>query len=123
VVTRLIEVYYDGKCGVCRKEINYYRSIMPADIFIWRDLFQHQEMLNAAGISFTESLMALHANDASGHWHKGVDAFIIIWRYLPKWHFRFLAKLLSLPLLHAISCWGYDRFAKFRFKKNGYCDL
>ena len=29
----MIKVFYDGKCGLCSKEINHYRKIAGAGIF------------------------------------------------------------------------------------------
>ena len=30
---KLTKVFYDGKCGLCSKEINYYKKISPDNIF------------------------------------------------------------------------------------------
>jgi predicted DCC family thiol-disulfide oxidoreductase YuxK len=119
----LIDVYYDGHCGICRREIDYYRSIAPKDTFIWHDIMDHKDALEKIGISLEAALMALHVKDRRGLWHKGTDAFIVIWRKLPSWRLKFLARLFSLPILHGIACWGYHILAKSRFKKNGYCNL
>ena len=35
---RLITVFYDGKCGLCSKEINHYKKIAPQGIFNWQDI-------------------------------------------------------------------------------------
>ena len=37
-VILMIEVFFDGKCGLCSKEIAYYQSIAPSDIFAWMDI-------------------------------------------------------------------------------------
>ena len=34
----MIKVFFDGKCGLCSKEINYYIKIAPAGIFDWQDI-------------------------------------------------------------------------------------
>jgi DNA-binding transcriptional LysR family regulator len=33
-----IKVFYDGKCGLCSKEINYYIRIAPINTFDWYDV-------------------------------------------------------------------------------------
>jgi len=34
----MIEVFFDGKCGHCSKEIAYYQNIAPSGIFAWMDI-------------------------------------------------------------------------------------
>lgn len=36
-------------------------------------------------ISLAEALMGLHAKDDVGRMHVGVDAFLLIWRQIPRW--------------------------------------
>lgn len=50
----MITVFYDGKCGLCSKEINYYRKIAPNDIFDWQDITKSADELKKEGISLTE---------------------------------------------------------------------
>ena len=50
----MIIVFYDGKCGLCSKEINYYRKIAPNDIFDWQDITKSADELKKEGISLTE---------------------------------------------------------------------
>ena len=41
----MITVLYDGKCGLCRKEINHYRKIAPDNIFDWQDITESADDL------------------------------------------------------------------------------
>ena len=34
----MIKVLYDGKCGLCNKEINYYKKIANNKNFKWLDI-------------------------------------------------------------------------------------
>ena len=70
----MITVFYDGKCGLCSKEINHYRKIAPSGIFNWQDITESADELKKAGISLSEGLRLLHAKDNSGQTHIGVDA-------------------------------------------------
>ena len=36
-----IKVYFDGNCGLCSKEINYYRKIDKKNIFEWVNIYIH----------------------------------------------------------------------------------
>ena len=93
----MITVFYDGKCGLCSKEVSHYRKIAPAGVFDWQDITESAEDLNKEGISLSEGLKLLHAKDKSGQMHVGVDAFILIWKQLKRW--RVLAFLVGLPII------------------------
>jgi len=119
----MITVFYDGKCGLCRREINHYIRIAPSGIFAWVDITVTPEPFTALGYKVSDGLAALHVRDAGGKMHVGVDAFIAIWRQLPRW--RALAVVAGLPLIHPLARMLYRIFARWRFKKLGYaaCDL
>ena len=117
----MITVFYDGKCGLCSKEINHYRKIAPSNIFNWQDITESADELNQEGITLAEGLRLLHAKDNSGQIHVGVDAFILIWKQLKRW--RMLAFLVGLPIIRHITNAAYRIFANWRFKKLEHCQL
>ena len=117
----MITVFYDGKCGLCSKEINHYRKIAPSNIFNWQDITESAVELNKEGISLSEGLRLLHAKDEEGLFHVGVDAFIIIWKQLRRW--RVLAFFVGLPIIRQIANTAYNTFATWRFKKLEHCQL
>ena len=117
----MIIVFYDGKCGLCSKEINYYRRIARPGIFKWHDITLSAEQLNKEGVSLSEGLKFLHAKDREGTMYVGVDAFILIWRQLDRW--RILAFIVGMPIIRHIANVAYRIFAKWRFKKLEHCQL
>ena len=117
----MITVFYDGKCGLCSKEINHYRKIAPKDLFDWQDVTKSTERLKEEGITLPEALKLLHAQDNQGKVHVGVDAFILIWTQLKRW--RILAALLSLPLIKQSTDFTYRAFARWRFTRLTHCQL
>ena len=119
----MITVFYDGTCGLCRREIGHYMRIAPAGAFHWVDITTAPTSFIALGHTVADGLKALHARDEAGIMHVGVNAFILIWRQLPRW--RFLALFARLPLIHPVATWLYRIFAAWRFKKLGYgaCEL
>ena len=56
----MIKVYFDGKCGLCSKEINYYQRIVPEGVFQWLDIATDPSLLEGLGISQREALKRLH---------------------------------------------------------------
>ena len=117
----MITVFYDGKCSLCAKEIAYYKKIAPAGVFEWQDIMQNAEGLENEGIPLADGLKLLHAKDDDGKLHIGVDAFILIWRQMPRW--CVLAFIVSLPIIKQVAKGLYNLFAQWRFKRSSHCQL
>lgn len=117
----MITVFYDGKCGLCSKEINHYRTIAPDGVFDWHDITESAAALEGEGVSLADGLRRLHARDATGQLHVGVDAFILMWRQLKRW--RALALLVALPGVRQVANLAYDRFAAWRFTRLAHCQV
>ncbi len=117
----MITVFYDGKCGLCSKEINHYRKVAPEGVFDWQDITTTADDLQKQGISVSEGLKLLHAVDNNDRLHVGVDAFILIWQHLRRW--KALAFIVSLPIIRQIVNVAYRTFANWRFKRLKHCQI
>jgi len=117
----MITVFYDGKCGLCSKEIDHYKSIAPDGIFIWEDITQSTTALNKEGINLADGLKLLHAKNNNGKMHIGLDAFILIWGQLKRW--KILSSLDSLPIVYQLTTLAYKAFANWRFKRLSHCQI
>lgn len=117
----MITVFYDGKCGLCAKEINHYREIAPKGLFEWHDVTESLGMLEPLGISLPTALKRLHAMDDKGNLHIGVNAFILIWKAIPTW--KLLGHLLALPGIKHLAEMAYSGFADWKFKRTRHCQI
>lgn len=118
----MIKVFYDGKCGLCSKEIRHYQAVAPEGVFEWQDITAlPQSQLENEGLDLAQSLKHLHAKDSQGNIHIGVDAFLLIWQSLARW--RWLARLIALPGLYTLTGFAYRGFAKWRFQRLGHCQI
>ena len=117
----MIEVFFDGKCGLCSKEIAYYQRIAPSGIFVWLDIATDASPLAAHQISQADALRYLHVRDAAGNWHIGAAAFLEFgsscvtggfWRFL-----------VACPIIRQIAAMVYNRFADYRFAKLAHCQI
>ena len=117
----MITVFFDGKCGLCSREINHYRQLASDKQFKWQDVYEPTTDLHSLGITLSQSLKRLHALDNTGQLHIGADAFILIWSQLPRW--RLLAKVVALPGIHQLVRFGYGLFADWKFKHSKHCQL
>jgi predicted DCC family thiol-disulfide oxidoreductase YuxK len=114
----MITVFYDGKCGLCRREINHYMHHAPAGVFIWVDITVTPELFTVFGYTINDGLKILHVRDATGKMHTAVDGFIMIWQQLPRW--RLFATITKLPIIHFVASKLYHIFAAWRFKNLGH---
>ena len=117
----MITVYYDGKCGLCSKEINHYKKIADNSKFNWVDITVDDAEFKKCGFKLTEGLKFLHAKDGKGNFYKGVDAFILIWKNIKYW--KILGHFAALPIIKNIADFLYSAFAKRRFNKLEHCQI
>lgn len=118
---KMITIFYDGKCGLCSREINYYKKIAQSDKFRWLDIATDPTPLKPLKISQADGLRRLHGLDSEGHLHVGVDAFLLIWRELPYW--CFLSMVVRLPGIRHLAQLAYNRFADYRFSRLAHCQI
>tara|TARA_Y100001960_G_C14533407_1_gene757255 strand:- start:49 stop:414 length:366 start_codon:yes stop_codon:yes gene_type:complete len=117
----MITVFYDGKCNLCSKEINYYKLIADDNLFKWLDIANNPKYLSLIGISEQDALLYLHATDENNNLFIGVDAFLLIWKNIKYW--RILYFFLSQPIIKQFSNFIYKKFANYRFSKLSHCQL
>ena len=114
----MITIFYDDRCGMCSREINYYKKIAPKEVFDWAGISYSKDKLAKHNISEEQSLKLLHAIDDKNKLHIGVDAFILIWKQLRVW--RILARIVALPVVYCCVTTTYKIFANKRFRKLKY---
>ena len=115
----VISVFFDGKCNLCSKEINYYRRIAPKNTFNWVDITKTPGELDRFEIKLSDGLRLMHVADSRGNIFTGVDAFIIMWKQIKYW--KFLGLFVSLPIVKQIANLLYQYFADWRFNRYEHC--
>ena len=105
-MSKKIKVFYDGKCNICKKEIDFYSKIDKDKNFDWVNIHKNNKVINDTGLSKKELLSVLHIQTRNGSIIKGVDAFGVMWS-----KFKYL-KLLSF----AIKFKPVNIFANFLYK-------
>jgi predicted DCC family thiol-disulfide oxidoreductase YuxK len=115
----MISVFFDGKCNLCSKEINYYQRIAPKNTFNWVDITKTPGELDKFEIKLSDGLRLMHVADSNGNIFTGVDAFIIMWKQIKYW--KFLGFFVSLPIVKQIANLLYQYFADWRFNRYEHC--
>ncbi len=102
------EILYNGRCPICSAEIVHYRKQAEATKAALRFTDLHDADLSEWQLSAEQATRRLHARH-NGQIISGFPAFLILWQHLPR--MRWLARLLSLPVLRQIAEIGYNHLA------------
>ena len=89
-----VQVYFDGSCPMCRREIAIYQNIKPDQPIDWVDVSKPETIL-PAGHSKDQLMARFHTRTAKGELLSGAAAFAHVWAQLPGW--RVLAWLAKVP--------------------------
>jgi predicted DCC family thiol-disulfide oxidoreductase YuxK len=72
-------------------------------------------------IPLADALLELHARDDNGRIHVGVDAFLLIWRKIPRW--RVAAAVAGFAPVGLAMRAAYPVFARWRFARLAHCQI
>lgn len=110
-----LQIYYDGSCSVCAREVEQYRRkdrdgrLILVDISA--DVFDPEPL----GIDREQFMRQLHAIDQKGEVFLGVDAFWAIWQAFPSSRLlKMCGALITLPLVNQVARFCYRIFASVR---------
>lgn len=101
-----LTVHYSGACPICAAEMDHYRRRDVKGALRLVDVSTEPEEAGALGIDCDTALRRLHAVTPEGEVHRGLEAFLAIWRRLPG--YGGMARLFSLPGIRQLSAWGYE---------------
>lgn len=111
-----LEVFYDGSCIVCSREIEVYRRHNPQDRLRFIDISAEDFNADAYDRSRDEFMAQMHVRDADGQYYTGVDAFLQIWQAYPERSiYRLFGAFLDLPGIRLLARAGYALFARYRY--------
>ena len=115
-----LTVWYNTKCPVCNAGIEWqHRRLVRAaraGVIVFRDINLEPDVLSRFGAGVEDVRRRLHAVDAEGRLHVGVDCAIAVWLRTPR--DAWLGRVLSPPVIHPIARIGYDRFADLLYAWN-----
>lgn len=107
-----LEVFYDGACPLCRREIGFYRKRADAEAVNWIDISDPAVGDPAPGLSRCEALARFHVRAPNGRLLSGAAAFAQLWRFTPG--FRLLGRMASWPPITWVLERAYRAFLHIR---------
>lgn len=114
-----IEVFFDGDCPLCAKEIGMLRWLDRGRGKIrCTDIAAPGFDSAALGLTFDELMDRIHGRLADGQLIEGVEVFRRLYSAVG---FRWLVAPTRLPGIRQLLDWGYHGFAKHRLKLTGRC--
>ncbi len=116
-----LEIFYDGLCPICTKEINHYRKHPESHRIRFVDIASRGFDAANEGLDPRAIHKTFHVKTPRGEILKGVDGFVAIWEHLNI--FKPLVRAAQSSVGRPLFNLGYDIFAKVRpiFRKNESC--
>lgn len=109
---RKLNVYFDGLCHLCSREINHYRTMRGSENINFIDITGPDFDAQKENLDPLEIHKNMHVRAKNGELQIGIDAFIAIWQELPA--LKFLAPIAKASPVHFVLSLFYAVFAKVR---------
>ena len=81
---RAINVYFDGDCPLCSREINFYKKQEGADSINWIDVTESNIDKLPPDLDQESAMSRFHVITEKGNLVSGGEAFSSLWLSLPK---------------------------------------
>lgn len=114
-----IEVFFDGDCPLCLKEINLLRWLdKNKNKILFTDISDPCFNADFTGLSWENLMDRIHGRLPDGTIIEGVEVFRKLYAAVG---FTWLVVFTRLPIISNILDWSYKVFAKNRLKWTGRC--
>ncbi len=114
-----VEVFYDGACPLCMREINMLRRWDRRQQIRFTDIAAPEFTAESVGRKYDDLMARIHGRLPSGEWIEGVEVFRRLYSAVG---FGPVVWLTRLPGVSQLLDFGYRLFARNRLKWTGRCD-
>lgn len=111
-----VEVFYDGNCPLCMREIRMLRRLDRDGHIRFTDIAAPDFVPAAVGKTMSELMARIHGRTSTGEWIEGVEVFRQLYAAVG---FRRLVAVSRLPVISQLLSLGYTIFAKNRLRLTG----
>lgn len=115
-----VEVYYDGACPLCRREMGMLRRLDRRGLIQFTDIAAADFDFARLGRSLGEMMGEIHGRLPDGTWIKGVEVFRRLYGAVG---FRWVVTASRWPGIRQALDLGYRVFARHRLKMTGRCTV
>lgn len=114
-----VEVFFDGDCPLCKREINWLRKRDKGDLVKFTDIAAASFDATQLGKTQDELMARIHGRLPDGTWIEGVEVFRRLYSAVG---LGWLVAPTRLPLIRNLLDLGYRIFARYRLLLPGRCD-
>lgn len=114
-----LTVFYDGSCPSCIRDRRQYEKLAgeSGNNVEWFDITGRDDELRTRGINPDDALQELHVEDADGHVHSEMDAYILLMSRVRV--LKPLAWLMGLPVIRPLLARIYHWMVQRRLRRTG----
>ena len=113
-----IEVFFDGDCPLCRREVELVRRRDRRGAVKFVDIAASSFDADRYGKDLSQLMDRIHGRLPDGTWVEGVEVFRRMYGAVG---FGRLVSLSRLPVVRHGLDWLYERFARNRLRLTGRC--
>lgn len=113
-----VEVYYDGACPLCRREMGMLRRLDRRGLIRFTDIAAPDFDPARLGSSNEQLMGEIHGRLPDGTWIKGVEVFRRLYGAVG---FRWVIAVSRWPGIRQALDLGYRLFARHRLRMTGRC--
>lgn len=115
---RQFEVFYDGDCPLCMREIRMLMKLDRKQRVRFTNIADPEFDAGTLGTSYEALMQRIQGRLPDGTWVSGVEVFRRLYAAVG---FGPVVSLTRLPGVRGALDWGYDKFAANRLKWTGRC--
>ncbi len=112
------EVFYDGDCPLCNREINMLKRWNKQGRIRFTNIAAEDFSVDEIGISFEQLMSEIYGRLADGTIVKGVEVFRRLYSAVG---FSWVVAITRFPVVSHLLIIGYRIFAKNRLRFTGRC--
>ncbi|MEM9937460.1 MAG: DUF393 domain-containing protein [Pseudomonadota bacterium] len=106
------QVYFDGSCPLCQKEIGLYQRMRGGEAIKWVDVSDPNALSHVDDLSCSVAMKRFHIRQADGTLVSGGRAFPELWKQLPT--LRWIGLISSVPPISWLAVIAYQLFLPLR---------
>ncbi len=114
-----VEVFYDGACPLCLREIRMLRYFDRQARIRFTDISASDFLPTDYGLTMTEFMSEIRGRLPGGQWIKGVEVFRRLYGAIG---LSLLVAVSRVPGISHLLDWLYRLFAKNRLRLTGRCN-